>query len=119
MNLHYDSFSSGYFVVSMSVVPYEDGPTMQTETHNFIRHHLYQQTAVEPHFRLGLDGNPYFAVETERSIPRETLGVPESWLGDNRMRDSPDPRPVYILKPPYARQITEDSVGDSPDEFES
>lgn len=117
MTIYYEDFSSGYFVIGMSVVPYEDGPTMQSETHDFIKQRIYQNIGVEPQFRLGLDGNPYFAVETERSIPQNTLGVPETWLGDNRIRDSPEPRPVYILKPPYARHIVAANVGDSPDEF--
>lgn len=102
-----EDFSSGYYRTELLVVPYEDGPAIESEMYDYINREFYSQTDTPPMFRLGLDGNPYFEVGTEFSIPADRIGVPKDWFGDNRMGDTYEKTSVFILKPGYAFLLKE------------
>lgn len=100
-------YSGGYLRTSLKVVKYADGPVMEEESHAYINHQVYDSARSEPMFRLGLNGNPYFTVDTEFSIPRDVIGVPESWFADNLNITDGMYAPVFILKPGHADVLTE------------
>ncbi|AGM11334.1 hypothetical protein M199_gp004 [Halogranum tailed virus 1] len=102
-----EDFSSGYYRTELLVVPYEDGPVMESETFDYINREFYSQTDAPPMFRLGLDGNPYFEVGTEFSIPADRIGIPRDWFGDNKMGDTMQKTSVFILKPGHAYLLKE------------
>lgn len=117
-----EDFSTGYYRISMKVVPYEEGPVMQCDTFDYLNRKLYPQTDVLPRFRLGLDGNPYFEVSCESAIPSDYMGIPESWFADNTMIEKDKKIDVFILKPKYAfllKQTDYLSDGFDPSVFEN
>lgn len=105
-----EDFSSGYYKVDMYVVPYDDGPVMQHRIHEYIAKKLYDSVNAPLMFRLGLDGNPYFSVDTESAIPVDRMAIPHEWFADNRMSDTMKERPVYILKPEYTEMLNESAL---------
>lgn len=102
-----ENFSSGYLRTDMKVVPYEDGPAMESEAYSYINRQFYARTDVPPIFRLGLDGEPYFQVSAEFSIPADRIGIPSEWMSDNLLEDEYRSMPVYILKPDFAYLLKE------------
>jgi len=100
-------YSGGYLQTHLKIVKYEDGPVMEEESHAYIQRQVYQSARSEPMFRLGLNGNPYFTVDTEFSIPKNVIGVPESWFADNLNITDGMHSPVFILKPGHADVLTE------------
>jgi hypothetical protein len=101
-----ENFSGGYFKTELRVSEYEDGPTMETETYSFINRQFYANSDGNPMFRFGLDGNPYFEVSAEVSIPADVIGVPREWLADNKIVDG-SYQDVFILKPAHADILRE------------
>jgi len=97
-----EDFSSGYYRLRMLVVPYENGPAIESETYDYINREFYAQTDAPPLFRLGLDGNPYFSVDAEFSIPQDRIGIPHSWFGDNTMGDTYEEVDVFLMKAGHA-----------------
>jgi len=102
-----ENFSGGYLRAKMKIVPYEDGPVMESETFEFINRQFYSRSDGFPIFRLGLNGNPYFEVDTEFSIPADKIGIPREWFGDNKISDDDEFKDVYILKPAHADILRE------------
>jgi len=103
-------FSSGYYKARMLVVPYEAGPAIESETYDYINKQFYAQTDAPPLFRLGLDGNPYFQVNSEFSIPQDRMGIPSEWFGDNTMGDTYEKVDVFILKPGHAYLLNQADI---------
>lgn len=102
-----ENFSGGYLKTEMKIVPYEDGPSIESEAYEFINRQFYADSDGNPMFRLGLDGNPYFQVSSEIAIPEDVLGIPEGWFADNRIADDQSYRDVFILKPGHADILRE------------
>jgi hypothetical protein len=104
-----ENFSAGYFKIELRISEYQDGPAMEAETHAFINRQFYSHSDGDPVFRLGLDGNPYFEVSAEVSIPADVIGIPREWFADNRIEEG-SYQNVFILKPGHAdilREATE------------
>lgn len=106
-------FSSGYLTVEMTVVPYEDGPVAERGFYDYLQRNYYAQTDAPPKFRLGLDGEPYFEVDTEVTMPADHLAIPEEWFEDARMEKKYGKHQVFILKPGHAHLLEQsDKLGE-------
>lgn len=97
-----ESFSSGYFRARLVVTTYDDGPVVDRAFYESLLEDHYKRTDAPPMFRLGLDGNPYFEVDAEYTIPADHIGIPEQWFADQRMDDDYGERDVFITKPGYS-----------------
>jgi len=102
-----ENFSGGYLKTEMKIVPYEDGPAIESESYEFINRQFYADSTGYPMFRLGLDGNPYFHVSSEISMPEDVLGIPRTWFADNGIADDANYHNVFILKPGHADVLRE------------
>jgi hypothetical protein len=100
--MNINDFSGGYLRTRLKIVRYEDGPVMERGSYSYIERQVYGGARSEPMFRFGLDGNPYFTVGTEFSIPKDVIGVPESWFGDNMNISDGVYASVFIVKPGHA-----------------
>lgn len=105
--MNVENFSAGYLKTDMKVVPYEDGPIMESGAYDYINRQFYYRTNVPPIFRLGLNGEPYFEMSAEYSIPADRIGIPSEWMSDNLIADEFRTMPVFILKPDYAYLLRE------------
>lgn len=96
-----EEFSGGYYIATMDVQPYSDGPVIDRGLYDFINRELYYDSDSPVMMRLGLDSSTLFGVTGEPGVPRDVLAMPEELI------DEWGEQNVFVLKSEYT-----DVVGD-------
>jgi hypothetical protein len=93
-----EDFSSGYYRADMVVQAYDDGPVIERGLYNFITDELFFEDSPLM-MRLSLSSEALFDVQSESSVPRDVLAVPEEIIAERGAQS------VYILKPEYSETV--------------
>lgn len=100
-------FSPAYYITTLTVAPYDNGPVIERGLHEFIDSELYARTDAPVMLRLGLDGEPYFEPDVEGAIPSDHLGIPSEWLSEDVQSTAYVERDVFICKPSQSYLLNE------------
>lgn len=98
-----ESFSSGYFAADFQIEPYDQGPTISREMHDYIKRNIYYSTDNPVIFRIGLSSGPHFETNVENAIPDEIIGIPEEWIDEYDITSEDD---VYLVRPGHSGLIS-------------
>jgi len=100
-----EDFAGGYYKMEMDIQPVESEPQIEQGLYDFINRELYTDATVDITLRLGFDSSVHFSPTAGRSIPKEVLAMPESFIQSDEMMRTTRTTNVYIVKPEIAQLL--------------
>lgn len=101
----FEEFSTGYYLGRMYVEPHEtDRPVMGKDEFEAVRRGVYGDGEGGEAVVMKVDRH-HLVVDGDKSVPRGTLGVPRSRLGELDVRNPPSLKEVLLAKPEHAERI--------------
>lgn len=105
----FEEFSQGYYLGRLYVEPYDgDQPVMQTDQHEYVNEQLYAIgegiERLDSPLVMKVDEH-HFPVHGADGVPKDTLGLPKTFLERTRIRNPPTLKEVLLAKAEQAERL--------------